>query len=452
MAQLTGQRRIAHLLRRAGFGGSPEEIEAHAQMGFDAAVDQLVNFEGVPNDRVDSAMAQMESEQDLTKLATIQNIWLYRMLNTARPLEEKMTLFWHNHFATANYKVNSAPAMYQQNGIFRTHALGNFRELLYAVSRDPAMLRWLDSNTNRKGNPNENYSRELMELFTMGVGNYSEQDVREAARAFTGWFYRQERGTKTIQFVFNRGQHDVEDKTVLGSAGAWDGNDIIDIILDHPATAEHMARRFFTFFVHGQPAPGRISAFADELRRSGYDVRKLVESIFRSPEFSSEEAYHALVKSPIDYLIGAMKAVGVGEFGRTTLAMLNRMGMSLFNPPNVAGWDWGTDWISSATWIERLNAANTLTTQRGNNARFGMDPTALVERLGARTPAAVVSGLMDVLVDGDAAPAVRDALMAYATNGYDGNPDDFAGATDQFDRAVRGVAHLIMATPVYQMA
>lgn len=447
MAQLTERRRIAQLLRRAGFGGSPGEIDAHAQMGFDAAVDRLVDFERVPNDELEARVAAMESELDLTRLPASQAIWLYRMLHTARPLEEKMTLFWHDHFATANYKVGRPAAMYAQNAFFRANALGSFREILAGISRDPAMLRWLDGNANRKGKPNENYARELLELFTMGVGNYSEEDVRAAARAFTGWFF-----DRSLSFVFNPNQHDFGEKAFLGRVGPWDGDDVIGIILDQPATARYMATKLFTFFVHDHPAPDTVERLAEVLRRNGYSVRELVRTIFRSPEFSSPEAYHALVRSPVELLIGTMKLLGVDEYARSTPAVLGRMGMVLFNPPNVAGWDWGAAWISSATLLERLNAASDLTAQRGENAGLGMDPTAWLQRVEARTPAQIVDGLLDLLVDGDAPTATRNGLLAYLNDGFSGPPESFIDDERRVDRAVRGVAHLIMCTPVYQMS
>jgi uncharacterized protein (DUF1800 family) len=237
MGQLTGRKQISHLLRRAGFGGSPDEIDAHLALGFEGAVDRLIEFERVPNDELEARVSAMETQLDVTRLPALQNIWLSRMLFTARPLEERMTLFWHNHFATANSKVGRPPAMYDQNKLFRSQALGSFRELLKSVARDPAMLRWLDSNSNRRRSPNENFARELMELFTLGVGNYTEQDVREAARAFTGWFF-----DRNLGFVFNSNQHDPGQKTFLGRTGSWNGDDVIDIILQQPASADFVAR------------------------------------------------------------------------------------------------------------------------------------------------------------------------------------------------------------------
>ena len=447
MAKLTERQRIGHLLRRAGFGATADEMALYLQLGFDASVQRLIDYHNVPNDQLEAQVGALEAQLDMTRLPSIQAVWLHRILNTARPLEEKMTLFWHNHFATANSKVANPPFMSAQNALFRANALGNFRDLLYGVSRDPAMLRWLDSNSNRKASPNENYARELMELFTMGVGTYSEEDVRESARAFTGWFFDRNRG-----FVFNRNQHDFGPKTFLGRSGEWDGDDIVNIILEEPVTAEFMARKFFRFFVHDQPTPSTIARLADVFRGSDYSTRDLMRTLLTSPEFSSDEAYHAVIKSPIEYLVGTMKTIGVGEYSPQVVGQLQRMGMALYNPPDVSGWNWGADWIGAATLLERLNLANTFSTARGDNARFGLDPASLLRKLGARTAPQIVEGLLEMFVDGDVPSSVREQLVAYMNHGYNGPPDAFTEDATRVDRTVRGAPLHVMTTPVYQMA
>jgi uncharacterized protein (DUF1800 family) len=445
MGQIPEPRRIPHLLRRAGFGGSREEIAAYTQLGFEGAVDRLVDYEAAPNDALEARVAQLEEELDLTKLPSIQVIWLTRLLHTARPLEEKMTLFWHDHFATGNAKVARPAAMYEQNRLFRAHALGNFPTLLHDVARDPAMLRWLDSNANRKASPNENFARELFELFTMGEGHYTEQDVREAARAFTGWFVNRQAG---FVYVFNRNQHDFGAKTVFGRTGEWDGDDVIDIALDQPATAEFMATKLFTYFVHDHPSPTTISRLADTFRRSGYEVRDLVRAILRSPEFSSDEAYHALVKSPPEHVIGSLKSLGIADASPTLVNALNRMGMILFNPPSVAGWAWGPAWINTATLLERMNAANTLLQSAGK----ANDGNSLVARFGGPSPAAIVRSVLDALVDGDVSGQVRAAIEADVARGAPSQPEAFARNTRQVERAIHGAVRLTMALPVYQLS
>ena len=435
------------MLRRAGFGGTPDEISSYASLGYEAAVARLVDYEKVADDGAEARVAAMAAELDMTKLASIQAVWLQRMAMTARPLQEKMVLFWHDHFATGNGKVGRPQAMDYQNQFFRANALGSFRELLSGISRDPAMLRWLDGNTNRRSSPNENYARELMELFTMGPGNYTQADVHEAARAFTGWGL-----DRDYQVTFNPRQHDTGQKTFLGKTGNWDGDAILNLILAQPVPAEFMTRKLFNYFVHDHPSQAAIKQLADTFRQSGYRVRELVRAILLHPEFRSPDAYHGVVKSPVEYLIGGMKTLGINEFLPGIQGSLTRMGMNLFNPPSVAGWDWGTGWIGTNTFVERLNTANSLTTQRGNAAGRGIDPIAIVQQLGAATPDELVDGLLDLLVDGDVDPGLRDSLVDYVVGEYQGAPSNFLRDPQRLDRTVRGTTHLIMATPAYQMA
>ena len=454
---LSDRQRMAHFLRRGGFGFTPDELNTYLKLGWDAAVDRLVNYEQVSNEAVDAKTAVMEWDVLASWDQAVMNqpplngyvlIWLTRMLTTARPLEEKMTLFWHDHFATANYKVGNSLLMYDQNQLFRANALGNFHDLVLAVARDPAMLRWLDSNSNRKAQPNENFARELMELFTLGVGNYTENDVREAARAFTGWFFDPKLG-----FVFNKNQHDDGDKTFLGQTGPWNGDDVITILFQQPTAATFLATKLFKYFAHDDPSPSTVANLAEAFRSSGYNVRALVKAIFTSPDFTSAYVYHNVVRSPVEWLMGTLKSLGVAELsGQAMLGSLHRMGMDLYNPPTVAGWDWGAGWISSATLIERLAAAMTITSARGDNQQYGLDPAVFLRRTGVKTPEAVVDTLLELLVDADVSPDTRHALIDYARNGYADEPDQFLVDPARADRAVRGVADLIMATPIYQMA
>jgi uncharacterized protein (DUF1800 family) len=445
MAPIPEPRRIPHLLRRAGFGATREELAAYAPIGFANAVGRLVDYENVPNDALEGRVAQLEQELDLTRLPSIQTIWLTRMLQTARPLEEKMTLFWHDHFATGNAKVGRPAAMYEQNQLLRAHAMGNFRSLLRLVARDPAMLRWLDSNANRKASPNENFARELMELFTMGEGHYSEHDVREAARAFTGWFVNRQAG---FTYAFNRGQHDFGMKTVLGHTGEWDGDDVIDIVLEQPATAQFIATKLFNYLVHDYPSPTTINRLAAGFRNNGYEIRELVRAILSSPEFSDEAAYHALVKSPAEHVVGSLKALGIAELPQTYVNVVNRMGMILFNPPSVAGWAWGPAWINTATALERLNAANSFL----QTASRTSEGDSLSERFGAHTPTAIVGRLLEALIDGDCPPQVRTRLEAEAGRGMSTRGEGAGGEARQVDRAIHSSVRLIMALPVYQLS
>lgn len=442
MSELSQRALIKHLLRRAGFGASEAEVEEYTALGFDRAVDRLVHYEQVAEE-VDIDRLAFDLDLDLTRIEDQRLLWMYRMATTRRPLQEKMTLFWHGHFATANSKVNNVGYMVRQNQFFRDHALGNYREILRGISRDPAMLRWLDSNTNRKRSPNENYARELMELFTIGIGNYSEQDVKEAARAFTGWF------VKDDQFFFDAAQHDNGPKTVLGRTGNWNGDDIIDMLAGHPATARRLASKLFRFFVYDNPAPDTIERFAQVYLSSGYDVRALVEAILRSPEFRSERAFHALIKSPIELIIGAVKALGIAALPRDLPAIARRMGQDLYNPPTVKGWDGGPAWITTSALLERFNLANRLITTRGREGFATLRDELIARRPGSAEQ--VVDYFLQRFLDGDATDHVRRALVAYLRVNDDGAALPFTLDARFIDLKVRGLIHLIMSLPGYQL-
>ncbi len=277
-------RRVGHLLRRAGFGATPDEVQQYADKGIPATVDELVEYDRTPDD-LDATLSKLQGDLlDMHNLEDVQTWWIYRMANTRRPLQEKMTLFWHGHFATAQYKVNNARFMHDQNETFRQHALGNFKDLTMAVAKDPAMLIWLDGATNHKGAPNENFARELMELFTLGIGNYSEDDVHAAARAFTGWNLNYQQGV----FAFNKNQHDDGPKTFRGISGPLDGTDVIANVVADAATAKRLAGKLFSFFAYDNPDPGVIQPIADLYLASNYEIKPVVKAILLSDAFYSE--------------------------------------------------------------------------------------------------------------------------------------------------------------------
>ncbi len=429
--------RIAHLLRRAGFGGTEAEIERYTRLGFDAAVDELLDFAGRDDPSAEAAEAQ---GFDLNAPDGLRAWWLYRMIHTTRPLQEKLALFWHGSFATSIVKVRDPLLMRWQNELFREQALGSFRTLLQRISRDPAMLRWLDSNTNRKASPNENYARELMELFTLGIGNYSEPDVKEGARAFTGWFL----DPNTLAFRFTPQAHDFGPKTLLGRVGNWNGDDAIEIILEQPVAPRYLARRLFRFFAYDDPEPETVDRFAEVLTASDWEVRPVVEAILRSPELSSPRAYHAKVKSPAELVVGAIRQLGARTAFQDLMVPMRKMGQDLFAPPNVKGWDGGLGWVSTSTVLERFNFANRLCTARDDPTRTSFDPLADSTRLGLTSAEQVVDHYLHLLVDGDAPPDVRASLLAYANEG-----GSFAA---NVDAKTRGIVHLIMSTPTYQSA
>lgn len=364
-----------HLLRRAGFGGTPEQIEFLAGLGREKAVAYLVNFKvtadtGVPfelspppppireshpnadRDEIQRLRA-LERRADRLQLDRLAGWWLSKMVSTPRPLQEKMTLFWHGHFTSGFREVQSSRAMYIQNELFRQMAAGSFRDLLLEVSRDPAMILYLNTQQNSKRNPNENYARELLELFTMGVGHYSEQDIKEAARAFTG--IRLDR--RTCEVSFRRRQHDSGEKTLLGRTGDFQPADVIAIILDQPATAEFMSRKIWEFFAYEDPEAPIVLALASVFRQSEYDVKALLQAMFRSDAFYSDRARFTHIKSPVELIVGTMRALETPVVNHMTLLeQLRVMGQTLLQPPNVKGWDGGIAWINTSTLFNRYNA------------------------------------------------------------------------------------------------
>ena len=446
----TDTRKMAHLLRRAGFGARPTEWTDYAKRGVAGTTDHLLHPETVA-DPFDPLLHSIQGDYvDFDDIGSLRKWWMYRMSHTPRPLEEKMTLFWHNHFATANYKVDNPRWMWQQNQVFRTHALGNFRTMLQAVSRDPAMLVWLDGAENRKGRPNENYGRELLELFTMGVGNgYTEKDVKEAARAFTGW--RFDRDTAT--FKFDAGQHDDGVKTFLGQTGAFNGDDILDIVVKHPATADFVCTKLFKYFVHETPSPADIAPLAKTYFNSGYDIRAVMASILTSPTFYSEAAYHSKIKNPTEFTVTALRTLDApfSAANNNLLSATRTMGQELFSPPNVKGWPGGKTWMNTMTLITRANFASGLTYEMNRHgllsprlrhgiAAYGTAPG------GLNTPEQLVDAVWGLLLPAHT-PSVqtRSALIGFVRD--DKNP-----AQVNFDGKAPGLVSLILSAPEYQLA
>lgn len=367
--------KAGHLLRRAGFGGAPEEIYRLTRLGRDRAVNELVDYHLIEQDDPDyPADALLKpppyrpfrevdrpTRQKLQAavrrvgaggMASLQDWWLRQMTVTRRPLEEKMTLFWHGHFTSGFREVRRPDLLYRQNAFLRANALGNFKTLVKGISRDPAMLIYLDNGRNVKAHPNENYARELLELFTLGEGHYTEQDVKEAARAFTGWTSDQDG-----HFVIRRRQHDDGMKTFLGRTGRFDGDDIIDIIFEQPAAARFLAHKLWTFFVEPEPDPAIIDALAEVIRQNDYDLRETLRVILRSDAFYRPETRFALIKSPAELIVSTARTLEVPLADlRTANQAMAAMGQELFQPPNVKGWDGGRNWINTSTLFLRYNA------------------------------------------------------------------------------------------------
>jgi uncharacterized protein (DUF1800 family) len=482
-----GHRPVDHLLRRAGFGASPGEVAHFQDMSFSLAADHLLTYERQPDD-VDSKVGQSgylgvtSSGRPFSPNTNIEDArqrWLFRMAHTQRPLQEKMALFWHNHFATAYSKVagtfgavqgtkmmalkaGELPGPRGQIELFREHALGNFRDLLIEVAKDPAMLVWLDGRTNTRARPQENFGREIMELFTFGIGNYTEQDVYAAARVFTGWNLRIV-GTDInnpntyYEFVFNANQHDTTAKTFTfpvyanggttiparsAADGMQDGIDLITALAGNRETARRLARKLWGFFVseENEPDPAFVDSAAEVYLLNDTNMRPVVQYTLRSPWFSDPGNWFSRYSWPVEFVVRAMKEAGWSgfsvDFARTPLT---NMGQTLFEPPDVAGWTLGRGWFSTGAMLARINFAATLAAnQRFNLAR---------DVAGVRSsPESILDFFMNRF---SAAPFDRepyDELANYLRAGV-----AWTGSDAQLNSKCPGLARLIMGSSEYQL-
>ena len=363
MEQLQGPHAVAHLLRRAGFGPDAATWPELRKLAFDDALDLLLaGLEAPPEPEPEGF--------DPYHPGSTQQLWLERMRSGHAPLAEKLALFWHGHFATSAAKIVDAQLMWTQYGLFREQGAGSFRDLVLAVSRDVAMIRWLDGNANRKGHANENYARELQELFTLGIGNYTETDIREIARAFTGWHSRHH------DFVFKKQFHDDGEKTIHGKTGRFGGEDVVDILMEHPACSRFIAGKLLRFFSHPDPTADEIEALAATMRASGMNIRATLEALFRAPAFRRIANQRALVRSPVEFVVGALAVADVKEVPAFVHASLDRMGQILFRPPSVKGWPSGTGWLSSGAVVERLSVAREIARRASDEAAVAILETA----------------------------------------------------------------------------
>lgn len=437
----------AHLLRRAGFGATLDERERYFQMGLNRAVDTLVDYELVSNAALEALLE--EQEFDFTRTRDIQDWWLLRMLYTERPLEEKMVLFWHNHFATSVAKVDKV-YMKWQNDLFRSFALGNFRDFLVAVSKDPAMLDWLDNRTNRVGRPNENYARELMELFTTGIGHYTESDVQEVARCFTGWTIRSD------AYFFASGAHDTQAKTVLGTfidagGGESDGVKVCDLLAAHPETPRFLINKIFKFFVYENPSQRVVDRYADVYARNNYSIREVMRAILKSKDFYSEKALFGLVKSPVEFAIGALRQLHADVYIKRLAEDIGRIGQTILAPPDVSGWDGGLAWINTSTALTRANFANDLVSDRDGRRGSTIDPTTLLLGRAFKKPNQLVNYVLDLLGPISVGGPQKKALKNYLLTDDQGIKQPFVLDEATVDEKVRGLLHLVMALPEFQL-
>ena len=347
-AQTAGIERIAGLTRNAAVERLLAATHAVAMTPAPLSVDEFVSPRRL-RELSGEERKQFEREQ-IERALELKNWWVAEMIATPSPLTERMTLFWHNHFTSSLQKVRSSGLMYRQNVLLRRHALGNFGTLLHAAAKDPAMLVYLDSASNRRGQPNENFAREVMELFTLGEGHYTEQDIREAARAFTGWSISLDTG----EYLWRAFAHDAGMKTVLGRRGEFGGDEVLDLLLAQPQTAEFVVAKLWKEFVSPQPEPAEIRRIARQFRESGYEIKAALRALLTSDAFFAPENRGSLIKSPVDLVIGTMRQFEVGYSDPLPLTRVLRvLGQDLFSPPNVKGWPGGEAWINSSTLLAR---------------------------------------------------------------------------------------------------
>jgi uncharacterized protein (DUF1800 family) len=437
--------KVGHLYRRAAFGATWAELQAGVKDGPAPTIDKLLK--GADTAAFDRDMKPLaDSIAKANNGVQARAWWLYRMLYTPHPLQEKMTLFWHNHFATSNSKVNNASAMLGQYELMRQHALGTFGPLLQEMSKDPAMMVWLDTVQSTKAMPNENYARELMELFSLGIGHYTEKDIREAARAFTGWKITDGKAK------FDAAQHDDTEKTVLGQTGRFQGSDIVKICLDQPACAPFIVGKLFRFLVsESLPATPELLEPLVKQYRDGYDTSQLVATVLRSNLFFSLQAYRSRIKSPIDFVLGMVRALE-GRVGTTGLATaLEGLGQLPFYPPSVKGWDGGPTWLNGQTLLYRQNLALALTST--DDTRFGRrcDPVTLAAKHGKASDPEVLEFFLGLFLQNDAPAEAKQRLGHYLEQSHGVILRSYWTPQDAEQYRTRAVCHLVLTLPEYQL-
>jgi uncharacterized protein (DUF1800 family) len=482
--------RVQHLLRRAGFGATPGEAAAASERGFAATLDTLCDFSRTPED-VDALIGQdgyavvtpsagmAEPFSPSTSINDARQRWLFRMVHSPRPLQEKMALFWHQHFATAYSKISGAvggvtatqmvaakrsehPAgLWSQLQLFRDYALPNFRDLLFEVARDPAMLYWLDGRLNTRARPQENFAREVMELFTIGVGQFTETDVYAGARVFTGWNLQRTGEARDpqgfYQFFYNAAQHDTNPKTFsfaiypdgsktiparAASAGMQDGLDLLAALAKHPETGRRLARKLWSFFVSELRAPDAafVTRIANVYSQGDCHMMPVVRAVLSSPEFSATDSYYARFSWPVEFVVRALKEVGSSGFPlNTALGPLSNMGQQLFEPPDVAGWERGTAWFTTAAMLARMNFAASLTSRQRTN--IATDATGK-----GPTPEALLSFYLDRL-----SPAPFESLPYTTLLDYLRSGGTWIGNATQLRVKAPGLIHLVVGSSEYQL-
>ena len=461
---------MAHLLRRASFGATRQELEGYLAKGYEATVEELLHpgeAQSMPDDVIRRYHTDMAEMRELYSVAAY---WMYRMVTTRNPLEEKLALFWHGLFATGYSKLNQARSLLNQIEMFRRQALGPLPDFLLELSKDPAMIIWLDNNDNHKEAINENYGRELLELFSMGIGNYTEDDVKECARAFTGWTlgnaeYMATRASKDSIWPYSRiawhfeyrdYDHDDSEKTFLGETGNFNGEDVIKIIAKQEATARFISTRLFQFFAADEvDADGEqvIEAMMQSYFDSGYETRAVLRTLFNSDYFKSEKARYARVKGPIELVVGAVRMAGSYQeptFGADQLARQSfYMGQGLLQPPSVEGWHEGPEWIDSGALVERVNFVSK---EMGNVMNPGV--RSIIDRLAASgnlDAEALVDQCLDLIGPLEVSDATREVLVEFANKQGEVNLDGHQPG-DEAEQKVGDILRLMTATREFQLA
>jgi len=468
---------MAHLMRRAGFGASRGRLDELVEQGYDETVENLLSAIDRPTRMTDNLIRRYHPEYSgMMGNQSPSGNWMYRMVSTDAPLREKVGLMWHGMFATGYSKLANGKVLHDQIRMFERHGMGSFKNLLMELSRDPAMIVWLDNSENHNGSVNENYGRELLELFSMGVGNYTEHDVKEAARAFTGWTIGNTEymtlksardsvwpyGRLSFHFEYKEDDHDNGEKEFLGHKGNLNGEDIVDIICDQPATAAFLSRHMYSFFVADEPPvpewpykeprdPEAIAALSKVYFDSDYNVEEMLRFLFKSDFFKSEQARYQRVKSPAELVAGVLRLTG--EFNRPKVDMnptnlqSTYMGQWLLNPPSVEGWHWGTEWIDSGALVERVNFASE---RLGNIESPGVQ--TLIDRIlsdsnGGLNAEDLVERALDELSVADISEKTRSALVEFAKTQVNQLDSGNAGPEQ-----VANVLKLVGATPEFQRA
>jgi uncharacterized protein (DUF1800 family) len=437
-------RKVAHLHRRAGFGATRAVLLRDLQAGPDASIERLFHPPQLATEAAEAIDSLRRTASTSSNLDLLKVCWLNRILHGPDTLREKLTLFWHGHFATSNKKVESVALMDRQNETLRAHALGSFAALLEAIIADPAMLVWLDGGTSKKGSPNENFAREFLELFTLGPGHYEERDVRDAARAFTGWVRQgsQRNFQETPSFVHDSAQVDDGTKTFLGQSGFWKSADIVRIVLNRPEAAVFLAQKLYRFFVTeaGPTAPELIEALAGEIKSHDFAIGPVVEIILRSRHFYSSQVYRGRIKSPVEHTAGLVRMLEVPRPALNPLALsaaCDLQGQELFAPPSVEGWGGGSLWINSATLLERTNWAADVIWGRAENGIAPFDPMEWAARYKIEVDR-LPQALMDLLLQDDLGKDARRLALQ--------------SARDHSPTGLRKALQLIANCPEFQLA